>query len=420
MKLVIGVLAAVVTTQGACMLVGGKGTGGGGGGFGPQQQRIIDGYFTDRQRQIAEGTMPDPRMDPLIIGTPALAQRLAAMDKTWAQKLGPTAQAAAADGTRVTNVGEDVKAAVAELQPPRLNGNPKNLSDVNDSDIRDFQRDYAAFEKRLDNLLKKAPEGLRYYDRERRVDELTVVLGSMNEHAKIEGGLADHYVPEPEAPKQSEHGCGVIHYTLESEKVGGQWAQWDVGPDSFNAFGDLVTEHVDCKAFPKDDADSPALLRELKAAFTDEPGKYKLVQRTKIQMYNRDEGIHRHALRGVRADVYGEIDLDKNPCGAQKTFCEKGGSKAARAANEAAFYLKRAEDHKAAHELDACAKSITKANDVLKEWDAAYKEFVDSGSWTPGGKYKLRDNRTISEKELFDRFKEMKATAEDRKLGYCK
>jgi hypothetical protein len=392
----------------------GGGGGKGGGGTSYARNNDIRRFFANYEGSIKKhnGRMESFAIPALIINDPSQMKRLADDDIAWAREIGPDAVAFVGDGKRVPNQGEDVQTAIKELQCPLFNGDPNDPG--NDGDVQDFQRDYEKFQERLKKLVSKVPEAVRFIDKDGD-DTLTHLLACLDQQTALQRYMADNYVAEPAPKQEDELACGSISIALLAEKSpGGPWSDW-----GFDNRFQNVEKHLDCdKLAKKDDAENPKLLREWKDLIGIPDAV--LVQDTKIQTGTVEEQGHMLASKTVQVTVYGKLGLTKNPCGMQKVFCEKGGSRLAYALNAEDFYLARAEAKNNAHDKDGCIKAINAAAAKRKKWEEEYEGMKEQGMWTPGGKYKLRDGKTIDENTAFARLKANAAAIDDRKLGYCK
>jgi hypothetical protein len=330
-----------------------------------------------------------------------LKQRYLAIKVGFARAAGPRAVEIMADGMPLTEENSDAKEAMdAALRAC------SDLQKISNSEDR-----IPIYEEKLARAKKIDAKTLRANGNDVRfaICEHTLSDRKMD--------FEDEYVQEkaPEGASEKK-GCGKITWLADGVQIGsGKFAAY-----TRSAGGQSYSEEIPCGKVPAKDKFGTELARAVKE-FKDYNKDIKnpvFVVRSKsyIEESKNDYRLH----RWQEIEAYSKsMPLRANPCGAEKVFCEAGGSKGGRMFNELEHMMDRADVH-AGIRPARCKEHLKNA---FKKWET-FRDFRDglkkSGDWVEGATYKTKKGEKLKEKDFVAKFEKLGTLADERALGdYC-
>lgn len=345
----------------------------------------------------------------------AIIKRLGALDVT-AYRTFPRLQALVGNGERVLEKEVNSKA----LEP--LVG----VIDACDGahDIRNrgaLDEKLAAYERALDRVKKVDANAFRYFgdtkSRYSTKDFPNTLLKCEADLAAAGSGFAEEYVAEAVPKTEVEIGCGKAELLADGIRT---------GPNLFAAYtrtegGASYPEKLDCKKLAKKNAYAPGFADAVAdyAKYIEIPQSELVVVtdgKPFVDESDSDGFLHRYQ----RLVAYSKkFRFAKNPCGAEKLFCEAGGSKGAQAFNRLEHALERAQVN-AGTNPQLCKAHLKDAVSRAKWFVEFVADSKKSGSWIAGATYKTKKGEKLEESAFVAAFKAKGQLADDRQLGgYC-
>jgi hypothetical protein len=336
----------------------------------------------------------------------ALKNRLAAVEARLVERAGDAAKMAYGDGKRVKTAAPDaLEEAEAAIKMCEHATDTSGVRAAGDTDASILQDHYKKYQAKLAHAAKIDPNVLAHRSVRMKVVACEYMLGV----ARLD--FDDDYQPQF-AKSETEKGCGKQTLMAAGVQIGsGKFAP-------YARLGVTYAEKIDCKKLAKKSNAGKAFkaaIREYEEQEGVKTGVY--VVNGKPYVKEQDDG-RLYQMQDI--DVYAkDMELAKNPCGGEKTFCEAGGSKSVAALNRLEHALDRAELH-AGKDPDRCKKHLKEAKAQAAQFDKLHASAVKSGDWVSGATYKTRKGAKLSEKELLAAFATKGKLADDRSLDdYC-
>jgi hypothetical protein len=213
------------------------------------------------------------------------------------------------------------------------------------------------------------------------------------------------YKAEPrEDAAQGIKGCGYHLYQGREEKIGDdKWSKLQAGP---YAFADDGAVPQPCDQFPAPGAEWKAEVATARAQITTLKANDVVIAapgQTDWSYEKNELGVVVARLMDLRVYQH-DVKTKANPCAGGKdplTFCEKGKSRVAIAANAAAYHLAEAATLQKAGKKNACRQAAWEAAEYAAGGEQVRELGKANSQWIPGAKYELRDGRVLDEDAVF-------------------
>ncbi len=352
-----------------------------------------------------------------------LKARLASLDGKAVQTVGGLIAKHYADGKRVTELKnkeaiEAMEKAISLCEGATQTSGVYNKGETYATRLADNQKKY---EEALDRAMRVDANIIRYVGDWTRGGYADVPSKLIACESKISGhrlDIEDKYVDEtaPEGASEKK-GCGKVTFLIDGVQV---------GPNKFAAYtrtagGQSYTEEIACNKIPKKDKtgkDHARGIKEFKEYNKEFGGGLVFVVKAKSYVEESKDDYRLHKWQEVEA--YGKkMPLRANPCGAEKVFCEAGGSKGGKMFNIMEHSIDRGDVH-AGVRPDRCKAQLKYAFKLWEEFREFRDDLKKSGDWIEGATYKTKKGEKLPEPDFVAKFEKLGKLADERSLGdYC-
>jgi len=348
-----------------------------------------------------------------------IKKRLAALDAAAFKTFGGRVSKLVGSGKRIIKDADPdaVEAAVAAVAACDA---ATSISTTGQGEAKnDLAKAMKAYDKAVSRALKMDKEAFRFFveSGDDHVDVATEILECEARLTAVGEQFGDEYEPEVAPKSETIVACGSMRWLAGGIQTGGgSFATYERIPG-----GAEYAEKIPCKQVKKKNK-IPGGLKAAAAEWKEYYEIKNVVFETDGAPYVEENDDDLRLWRYQVLMAYSkEFTFPGNPCGGteEKLFCEAGGSKGARLANEMEHHLDRARFH-AGKAPDRCKQHL---KDAVKNWEgfsSMMEEMKKGKEWISGATYRTKKGEKLKEKDFVASFEERAGQADEHLTEkYC-